>query len=67
MEPKLNIEFTATEIQNLGALIDAAIKATGTQGAKVGVPLVEKLEAAVAEYNKTNGAPAVAESEEGHA
>lgn len=67
MEPKLNIELTATEIQNLGALLDAAIKATGTQGAKVAVPLVEKLEAAVAEFNKANGAPAEAEQPEGHA
>ena len=64
MEPKINVEFTATELQNLGALLDAAIKATGTQGAKAAVPLIEKLEGVVAEYNKANGTPAEAETQE---
>lgn len=54
MEPKINIELTATEIQNLGALLDAAVKATGIQGGKVAVPIIEKLEAAVAAYNAAN-------------
>lgn len=67
MEPKLSIEFTASEIQNLGALLDAAIKATGTQGAKAAVPLIEKLEAAVADYNKASSTPVEAEQPEGHA
>ncbi len=51
MEPTINIELTASEVQALGALIDAAVKATGMQGAKVAMPIYAKLEAAVAEAN----------------
>jgi hypothetical protein len=54
MEPKLTIELTATEIQNLGVLLDAAVKATGIQGGKIAVPIIEKLEAAVAAHNAAN-------------
>jgi len=39
------------EVQALGALLDAAVKATGIQGAKAAVPLYSKLEQAVAEAN----------------
>jgi len=39
------------EVQALGALLDAAVKATGIQGAKAAVPLYAKLEAAVAAAN----------------
>ena len=52
MEPQVQISFTQSELQALGALLDAAVKATGMQGAKAAVPLFEKLEAAVAEANK---------------
>lgn len=48
----INISFSQDEIQALGALLDAAVKATGIQGAKAAVPLFAKLEAAVAEANK---------------
>lgn len=54
MEPSINIEFTASEVQNLGVLLDVAIKASGTQGAKAALPIIGKLEAKVAEYNAAN-------------
>jgi hypothetical protein len=47
----IQIELDQTELQTLGALLDAAVKATGIQGAKAAVPLYAKLEAAVAEAN----------------
>jgi hypothetical protein len=47
----VTITFNSEELQALGALIDAAVKATGIQGAKAAVPLYAKLEAAVAEAN----------------
>ena len=47
----ITITLTNEELQALGALIDAAVKATGIQGAKAAVPLYAKLEAAVAEDN----------------
>ena len=50
-EPMITITLTNEELQALGALIDAAVKATGIQGAKAAVPLYAKLEAAVAEAN----------------
>ena len=51
MEPTVQISLTSAEIQALGALLDAAVKATGMQGAKAAVPIYEKLEAAVAQFN----------------
>ena len=55
----LTITFTQDELHALGALLDAAVKATGMQGAKAAVPLYEKLEKAVAEANapKSNVKP----------
>ena len=47
----ITLTLTQDEVQALGALIDAAVKATGIQGAKAAVPLFAKLEAAVAEVN----------------
>ena len=47
----ITITLTNEELQALGALLDAAVKATGIQGAKAAVPLYAKLEAAVAEAN----------------
>ena len=49
----INLTLSQDEVQALGALLDAAVKATGIQGAKAAVPLYAKLEAAVAEANKT--------------
>ena len=50
-QPVITIELNQDELQALGALLDAAVKATGIQGAKAAVPLYAKLEAAVAEAN----------------
>lgn len=61
MEPTVKIELNSNELQALGALLDAAVKALGIQGAKAAVPLYDKLEAAVAAAN--NPAPAAASEE----
>tara|TARA_R110000868_G_C10831593_1_gene759419 strand:- start:49 stop:222 length:174 start_codon:yes stop_codon:yes gene_type:complete len=47
----LTLTLDQNEVQALGALIDAAVKATGIQGAKAAVPLYDKLEKAVAQAN----------------
>jgi hypothetical protein len=47
----ITITLNQDEVQALGALLDAAVKATGIQGAKAAVPLFAKLESAVAEAN----------------
>ena len=47
----VTITLTNEELQALGALLDAAVKATGIQGAKTAVPLYAKLEQAVAAAN----------------
>lgn len=47
----ITITLNQEELQALGALLDAAVKATGMQGAKAAVPLFDKLEKAVAEAN----------------
>ena len=48
----INLTLSQDEVNALGALLDAAIKATGIQGAKAAVPLFAKLETAVAAANK---------------
>lgn len=67
MEPKISIDFTATQLQNVGALLDMAVKAGGMQAAKAALPIQETLEKAVADFNSAQGNPAAAETEEGHA
>ena len=47
----ITLTLNQEEVQAIGALLDAAVKATGIQGAKAAVPLFAKLEAAVAEAN----------------
>jgi hypothetical protein len=47
----ITLTLNQEEVQALGALLDAAVKATGIQGAKAAVPLFAKLEQAVAEAN----------------
>ena len=49
----ITVTFSQDDLNTLAALLDAAVKATGIQGAKAAVPLFAKLEAAVAEANKT--------------
>ena len=56
MEPTVKIEFNSQELQALGALLDAAVKATGIQGAKPALAILAKLEAAVEEVNNKNNA-----------
>ena len=47
----ITVTFSQDDLNTLAALLDAAVKATGMQGAKAAVPLYAKLEAAVAEAN----------------
>lgn len=47
----VTITLTQDDLNSLGALLDAAVKATGIQGAKAAVPLYAKLEDAVAAAN----------------
>jgi hypothetical protein len=47
----ITLTLNQEEVNSLGALLDAAVKATGIQGAKAAVPLFAKLESAVAEAN----------------
>jgi hypothetical protein len=49
----ITLTLNQEEVQALGALLDVAVKASGIQGAKAAVPLFAKLEAAVAEANKS--------------
>lgn len=53
----LTISFSQDELNALAALLDTAVKATGLQGARAALPLIDKLEAAVAEANKPAPAP----------
>jgi hypothetical protein len=48
----INITFDQTELNALAALLDTAVKASGLQGARAALPLIDKLEAAVADANK---------------
>lgn len=48
----INVTFDQNELNALGQLLDVAVKATGIQGAKAALAIMEKLEAAVAEANK---------------
>jgi predicted DNA-binding transcriptional regulator YafY len=48
----LTVTFTQDELTAIAALLDAAVKSTGIQGAKAALPIIAKLEQAVAEANK---------------
>ena len=48
----INITFDQNELNALAALLDTAVKASGLQGARAALPLIEKLEKAVADANK---------------
>jgi hypothetical protein len=58
-KPMLTITFTQDELNAIAALLDTAVKATGIQGARAALPIIDKLEKAVAEAN----APKPAEQE----
>jgi hypothetical protein len=47
----LNVTFTQDELNSLAALLDTAVKATGIQGARAALPIIDKLERAVAQAN----------------
>jgi hypothetical protein len=52
-EPMITLTLDQTELQALAGLLDAGVKATGLQSVKLAASLLSKLEAAVAEANKT--------------
>lgn len=53
----ITISLNNEELQALGALLDTAVKAGGMAAAKAAVPLFEKLEKAVAEFNASQAQP----------
>lgn len=53
----VTITLDQNELHALASLLEAAVKATGIQGAKAAVPLYAKLEAAVAEANSQHSKP----------
>ena len=57
----ITITFDQNELNALGQLLDVAVKASGLQGAKPALAILEKLEAAVAKANEP------VEQKEGHA
>jgi hypothetical protein len=59
----VSVNFTQDELNTLGQLLDVAVKASGLQGAKPALAILEKLEAAVAKANE----PVPVETKEGHA
>lgn len=59
----IKVEFNQQDLNDLQALLDAAVKALGLQAAKPSIKLVEKLEAAVA---VTNQSTKIFETNEGH-
>jgi hypothetical protein len=48
----ITITFDQNELNTIAALLDTAVKASGLQGARAALPLIDKLEAAVADANK---------------
>lgn len=48
---KLAVSLSIEEIQAVAYLLDVAVKATGLQGAKAALPLIEKFESAVEKFN----------------
>jgi len=59
----LTVNFTQDELNSLAALLDTAVKATGIQGARAALPIIDKLEQAVAEANKPAPNPIEQETE----
>lgn len=47
----LTVTFTQEELNALGSLLDVAVKASGIQGARAALPIIDKLERAVAQAN----------------
>ena len=55
VENKVVLELTPEEAQHAYDLLDIAIKAGGAQVAKVALPLIDKLMAAVQVFKETQG------------
>ena len=47
----LTVTFTQEDLNSLSALLDVAVKASGIQGARAALPIIDKLEKAVAAAN----------------
>ena len=47
----LTITFTQEDLNSISALLDVAVKASGIQGARAALPIIDKLEKAVAQAN----------------
>jgi len=47
----LTVTFTQEDLNSLSALLDVAVKASGIQGARAALPIIDKLERAVAQAN----------------
>lgn len=47
----LTVTFTQQDLDALSALLDVAVKASGIQGARAALPIIDKLERAVAQAN----------------
>jgi hypothetical protein len=50
---KVEVAFDQADLSALAALLDAAVKATGMEGAKLAVPIFDKINAAVQAANQT--------------
>jgi hypothetical protein len=48
----ITITFDQNELNALASLLDTAVKASGLQGARAALPIIDKLEKAVADANK---------------
>jgi hypothetical protein len=58
----VTVEFNQKELYDLSALINGAIRADGIPAAKVAIPLLEKIETAVAEVNAANAEASIEEA-----
>ena len=47
----LTVTFTQEDLNTISALLDVAVKASGIQGARAALPIIDKLEQAVAQAN----------------
>jgi hypothetical protein len=47
----ISISFDQNELNALASLLDVAVKASGIQGARAALPIIDKLEKAVAQAN----------------
>ena len=47
----ISINFDQNELNALASLLDVAVKASGIQGARAALPIIDKLEKAVAQAN----------------